>query len=103
MPSRIARHVYLFTNHGIINIKNQRWEKDFSPIDDQSHVNILNTHSKSYLRHLVRSNELLGMQICTINNLSFYLSLVKEARKQILADNFVPWKKEKLEIVMRRL
>ncbi len=103
MPSRNARHGYLFTNHGIINIKNQRWEKDFSPIDDQSHVHILNAHSKAYLRHLVRSNELLGMQICTINNLSFYLSLVKEARKQILADNFVAWKKAKLEIVMRRL
>jgi queuine tRNA-ribosyltransferase len=103
MPTRNARHGYLFTNHGIMNIKNQKWEKDYSSIDSLSAVPLIQNHSKAYLRHLIRCNELLGMQIATINNLSFYLSLVQEARVQIANNNFTKWKKERLEVVMRKL
>lgn len=103
MPTRNARHGFLFTNHGVINIKNKKWEFDFSPIDNLSNNSLLQNTTKSYLRHLIRSNELLGMQIASINNLSFYLQLVKEARNQILNDNFENWKKDKLKQITERL
>jgi queuine tRNA-ribosyltransferase len=103
MPTRNARHGFLFTNHGVINIKNKKWEFDFSPIDNLSNNPLLQNTTKSYLRHLIRSNELLGMQIASINNLSFYLQLVKDARQQILNDNFENWKKTKLKQITERL
>jgi queuine tRNA-ribosyltransferase len=103
MPTRNARHGFLFTNQGVINIKNKKWEFDFSPIDNLSNNPLLHNTTKSYLRHLIRSNELLGMQIASINNLSFYLQLVKEARQQILNDNFENWKKDKLKQITERL
>jgi queuine tRNA-ribosyltransferase len=103
MPTRNARHGFLFTNHGVINIKNKKWEFDFSPIDNLSNNILLQNTTKSYLRHLIRSNELLGMQIASINNLSFYLQLVKDARQQILNDNFENWKKTKLKQITERL
>lgn len=103
MPTRNARHGFLFTNQGVINIKNKKWEFDFSPIDNLSNNPLLHNTTKSYLRHLIRSNELLGMQIASINNLSFYLQLVKEARQQILNDNFENWKKAKLKQITERL
>ena len=103
MPTRNARHGFLFTNQGVINIKNKKWEFDFSPIDNLSNNILLQNTTKSYLRHLIRSNELLGMQIASINNLSFYLQLVKDARQQILNDNFENWKKTKLKQITERL
>jgi queuine tRNA-ribosyltransferase len=103
MPTRNARHGFLFTNQGVINIKNKKWEFDFSPIDNLSNNPLLQNTTKSYLRHLIRSNELLGMQIASINNLSFYLQLVKDARQQILNDNFENWKKTKLKQITERL
>ena len=92
LPSRNARHGMLYTAEGSINIKNKKWEQDFSPIDKNSNSETSRVHTKAYLRHLIKNNELLGMQIATLHNLSFYLWLVGEARKQIIAGNFATWK-----------
>lgn len=103
MPTRNARNGMLFTTEGIINIRNEKWKMDFSPIDDgfQSHVS--NFYSKAYLRHLTISKEMLAAQIASIHNLSFYLWLVGQARERILADDFSTWKKAMVEKVSRRL
>lgn len=103
MPTRNARNGMLFTKQGIINIKNKKWENDFSSIDHESESVTVKRHSKAYLRHLMISNEYLGAQIASLNNLSFYLWLVKEARKQILADTFYSWKKNILPQISQRL
>ncbi len=92
MPSRNARHGMLFTSEGIINIKNQKWEKDYSVIDPNGTSYVDQTYSKAYLRHLIKSKEYLGFQIATIHNLAFYLALVKEARVRILDGTFAEWK-----------
>lgn len=92
MPSRNARHGMLFTSEGIINIKNKKWEKDFSPLDPNGTSYVDSTYSKAYLRHLMKSKEHLAIQIATVHNLSFYLWLVKEARKRILDGTFSTWK-----------
>ncbi|MBL7825640.1 MAG: tRNA guanosine(34) transglycosylase Tgt [Saprospiraceae bacterium] len=92
MPTRNARHGMIYTAEGIINIRNQRWQKDFSPIDENSPAPSSRTHSKAYLRHLFINDEILGMQLATLQNLSFYLWLVKEARKRILDGSFLSWK-----------
>jgi queuine tRNA-ribosyltransferase len=102
MPTRNARNGMLFTNQGIINIRNEKFKKDFSPIDENG-CELSRFHTKAYLRHLMHAGELLAAQIASINNLSFYLSLVGEARKHILAGDFPAWKKTTLERVMRRL
>ena len=88
MPTRNARNGMLFTAHGTINIKNQKWKDDFSPIDEMGITFVDTEYSKAYLRHLFSVNELLGKQIATIHNLGFYLWLVREARKHILAGDF---------------
>ncbi|HLP49968.1 MAG TPA: tRNA guanosine(34) transglycosylase Tgt [Chitinophagales bacterium] len=103
MPTRNARNGMLFTRQGIINIKNEKWKEDFSPIDAESDCELMRHHSKSFLRHLVHTGEILGAQISSINNLSLYLWLVTEARKQIVAGTFGPWKKTTQEKLMRRL
>ncbi|MBK8658576.1 MAG: tRNA guanosine(34) transglycosylase Tgt [Bacteroidetes bacterium] len=103
MPTRNARNGMLFTKQGIINIKNEKWKNDFSPVDEESDCEIIRKHSKAFVRHLVHSGEFLGGQIASLNNLSMYLWLVKEARKQILAGNFVSWKNQTLKRVMQRL
>lgn len=103
MPTRNARNGMLFTKQGIINIKNEKWKDDFSPIDEESDCELVRTHTKAFLRHLVHTGEMLGAQISSVNNLSLYLWLVKEARKKILEGNFASWKKEMLEKLMRRL
>ncbi len=103
MPTRNARNGMLFTKQGIINIKNKKWENDFSSIDHESECETVKRHSKAYLRHLMISNEYLGAQIASLNNLSFYLWLVKEARRQILADTFYSWKKNILPQISQRL
>lgn len=92
MPTRNARNGMLFTANGIINIKNKKWEADFSPIDEMGHTYVDLEYSKAYLRHLFAANEYLGKQIATIHNLGFYLWLVREARRQILAGTFRAWK-----------
>lgn len=103
MPTRNARNGMLFTRQGIINIKNEKWKDDFSPIDADSDCELMRHHSKAFLRHLVHTGEMLGGQISSINNLSLYLWLVTEARKQILAGTFAEWKKTTQEKLMRRL
>lgn len=92
LPSRNARHGLLYTSEGIINIKNKKWERDFSPIDSNCPAPTSREHSKAYLRHLNKTNELLGMQIGTLHNLTFFLWLMKEARKHIIAGDFSSWK-----------
>jgi queuine tRNA-ribosyltransferase len=103
MPSRNARHGMLFTSEGIINIKNKKWEKDFSAIDPNTGVSTDLNHSKAYLRHLIISKENLGIQIATIHNLAFYLWLVKTARLKIKSGEFTAWKNEMLPKLRTRL
>lgn len=92
MPTRNARNGMLFTRHGIINIKNKKWEMDFSPIDAESDLLVDRAYSKAYLRHLIRSQEILGAQIASLHNLHFYLWLVGQAREHILQGDFREWK-----------
>ena len=99
MPTRNARNGMLFTAHGTINMKNKKWENDFSAIDEMGITFVDTLYSKAYLRHLFAANEMLGKQIATIHNLGFYLWLTKEARKRILAGDFRDWK-DKMVIQM---
>jgi queuine tRNA-ribosyltransferase len=103
MPTRNARNGMLFTTQGIINIRNEKFKNDFSPIDEYGACDVSRTHTKAYLRHLMHSGEMLGAMISSVNNLSFYLWLVGEARKHIIAGDFTAWKKTTLDKVMTRL
>ncbi len=103
MPTRNARNGMLFTAHGTINIKNKKWEDDFSPIDEMNITYVDTYYSKAYLRHLFISKELLGKQIASIHNLGFYLWLVREARKHILAGDFTEWKNKMVKQLNNRL
>lgn len=103
MPTRNGRNGMLFTTEGIINIKNKRWDRDFSSIDPAGISFAGTDYSKAYLRHLIKSDEILGLQICSIQNLAFYLWLVREARMHILAGDFAEWKVCTVSKVMRRL
>jgi queuine tRNA-ribosyltransferase len=103
MPTRNARNGMLFTANGTINIKNKKWEADFSPIDEMGITFVDTEYSKSYLRHLFSANEYLGKQIATIHNLGFYMWLVREARKHILAGDFRPWKEMMVKNMSQRL
>jgi len=103
MPTRNARNGMLFTSEGIINIKNKKWEDDLSPIDANLGGYVDTFYSKAYLRHLIMSKEILGAQIASIHNLSFYLWLVGESRRQIEAGTFASWKNQMVEKVSRRL
>lgn len=103
MPTRNGRNGMLFTTQGVINIRNKKWATDFSPIDSGLPSEPSQYYTKSYLRHLFVAEEILGLQLASIHNLSFYLWLVGEARKHILDNSFASWKKEMLEIVKRRL
>jgi queuine tRNA-ribosyltransferase len=103
MPTRNARNGMLFTRNGIVNIRNEKWKNDLRPIDGESDAYVDMTYSFAYLRHLHVSGEMLAAQIATLHNLSFYLWLVKEARKHILEGDFTSWKDGMLEKVSRRL
>lgn len=103
MPTRNARNGMLFTAHGSINIKNLKWADDFSPVDEMGITFVDTEYSKAYLRHLFTVNELLGKQIATIHNLGFYLWLVREARKHIIAGDFRPWKEKMVKQMDNRL
>jgi queuine tRNA-ribosyltransferase len=103
MPTRNARNGMLFTANGTINIKNKKWENDFSPIDEMNITFVDTMYSKAYLRHLFISKELLGKQIASIHNLGFYLWLVREARKHILAGDFTDWKNKMVKQLDQRL
>ena len=103
MPSRNARHGLLFTKNGTINIKNEKWANDFSPIDGSSDVWVDQVYTKAYLRHLIKSGEYLGVQVATIHNLAFYLWLVKEAREKIKSGEFNSWKNKLVPQMKQRL
>jgi len=103
MPTRNGRNGMLFTYKGIINIKNEKWKYDFSPIDEDGEAFVDRHYSKAYLRHLMVSNEMLGAQIASIHNLSFYLRLVSDIRKHIEAGDFKEWKDSIIEQVQTRL
>ena len=103
MPTRNARNGMLFTAHGTINIKNKKWENDFSPIDEMGITFVDTEYSKAYLRHLFAANEYLGKQIATIHNLGFYLWLVRTARERILAGDFQEWKTKMVQQMDKRL
>jgi queuine tRNA-ribosyltransferase len=103
LPTRNARNGMLFTTQGIINITNKKWATDFSPIDEELGGHASTFYTKAYLRHLFHAKEMLGAQIASQHNLTFYLWLVQEARKQIVAGTFGAWKTSMVEQVMRRL
>lgn len=103
MPTRNGRNGMLFTAEGIINIKNRKWREDFSVIDEMNHTWVDTEYSKAYLRHLFSVNEMLGRQIASIHNLGFYLWLVREARKHILAGDFKAWKNQMVLKLDRKL
>jgi queuine tRNA-ribosyltransferase len=103
MPTRNARNGMLFTANGTINIKNKKWEDDFSPVDEMGITFVDREYTKAYLRHLFAANEYLGKQIATIHNLGFYMWLVREARKHILAGDFKVWKEMMVKNMSQRL
>jgi queuine tRNA-ribosyltransferase len=103
MPTRNARNGMLFTANGTINIKNKKWADDFSPVDEMGITFVDTEYSKAYLRHLFSANEYLGKQIATIHNLGFYMWLVREARKHILAGDFRVWKEMMVKNMSQRL
>ncbi len=103
MPTRNGRNGMLFTPHGIMNMRNKKWADDFTPIQPDSDCFVDQVYTKAYLRHLFISGELLAMQIASIHNLAFYLWLVGEARRHIIAGDFPSWKADMVERVTRRL
>lgn len=103
LPTRNARHGLIYTSKGLVNIKNRKWAAAKEPIDERSPVELLRRHSKGYLRHLIVSNEMLGAQLASLQNLSFYTQLMNKARETIKQNRFHIWKEEMLEIVTTRL
>jgi queuine tRNA-ribosyltransferase len=103
IPTRNARHGMLYTQEGIINIKNERWKNDFSPLDENGQSFVDTAYTKAYLRHLFQAQEILGPMIASLHNLAFYLWLVNEARNNILQGTFGPWKKEMVRRLDQRL
>ncbi|UAY51389.1 tRNA guanosine(34) transglycosylase Tgt [Ferruginibacter albus] len=103
MPTRNGRNAMLFTSKGVINIDNKKWEKDFSVIDDGIDCEMSNYYSKAYLRHLVKSKEILALTIASVHNLAFYLWLVKQARKHIIEGDFISWKNNMVLNLQQRL
>jgi queuine tRNA-ribosyltransferase len=103
MPTRNGRNAMLFTTKGVINIDNKKWEHDYSPIDDGIDTVTSNHYTKAYLRHLVKSKEILGLTVASVHNLAFYLWLVREARKHILQGDFLSWKNEQVVRLQQRL
>lgn len=103
MPTRNGRNGMLFTRHGIMNMRNRKWADDFSPLQEDGPAFVDRVYSKAYLRHLFIADEILAMQIASIHNLAFYLWLVGEARRHIIAGDFKTWKTEMVECVTRRL
>ena len=103
MPTRNGRNGLLFTSRGTMNMKNQKWEYDFSPLDEEGTALVDKVYTKAYLRHLFKAQEILAMQIASIHNLSFYLWLVGQAREHILAGDFREWKDRMVPVLSQRL
>lgn len=103
MPTRNGRNAMLFTSEGIMNLRNKKWETDFSPIDPNGTASVDTFYTRAYLHHLFKAQELLAMEIASIHNLAFYLWLVGEARKHILDNTFTTWKAQMMRKVTNRL
>ncbi|WP_185851192.1 tRNA guanosine(34) transglycosylase Tgt [Blattabacterium cuenoti] len=103
IPTRNGRHGMLFTWKGIMNIKNKKWEKDFSCLDEHGTSYVDKLYSKSYVRHLFLSKENIAKQIASLHNLSFYFDLIKKSRENIIKDNFIPWKNSVVSLLKKRL
>ena len=103
MPTRNGRNGMMFTSEGTINIKNKKWQNDFSPLDSLGHSYVDNDYSKAYVRHLFNVNEMLGKQIVSLHNLNFYLWLIREARKHILEGSFYSWKEKMVKSMQQRI
>lgn len=103
MPTRNARNGQLFTTQGIINIRNEKWKTDFSPIDENLPIPTSQRHSKAYLRHLFNADEMLGAQIASLQNVGFYIWLVKQAREEIKKGNFKSWKEGIIKTISQKL
>ncbi len=103
MPTRNARNGMLFTTEGTVNMKNEKWKDDFSPIDSGLESYASNFYTKAYVRHLLKADEMLGAMICSVHNLTFYLWLVGQAREQIIAGTFKAWKDKMVVKLMQRL
>jgi queuine tRNA-ribosyltransferase len=103
MPTRNGRNGQLFTGEGIMNMRNKKWENDFSPLDENGTSAVDRLYSKAYLRHLFMTGEILALQIASIHNLAFYLRLVKEARKHIIAGDFTSWKTSTVPQIQNRI
>lgn len=103
MPTRNGRNGMLFTTQGVINIRNKKWENDFTPLDEGLDCSTSRFYTKAYLRHLFISSEILGLTIASIHNLSFYLHLVKQAREHILSGDYTAWKNKMIPVLKQRL
>jgi len=103
MPTRNARNGYLFFEDGIMNLKNEKWRRDFTPIDESSDLDTDRRYSRAYLAHLIRSGEILGSILATLHNLRFYLRLTEQAREHIVAGTFASWKKDMVQRVTQRM
>ncbi|MEP7110128.1 MAG: tRNA guanosine(34) transglycosylase Tgt [Ferruginibacter sp.] len=103
MPTRNGRNAMLFTTSGVVNIDNKKWERDFSPIDEGFECEVSNYYSKAYLRHLIKSKEMLGLTIASVHNLAFYIWLVTAARNHIIGGDFNEWKSEMVIRFQQRL
>ena len=103
LPTRNARHGLIYTSRGLVNIKNRKWADCAEPIDENSPVDLLRRHTKAYLRHLITSKEMLGAQLATLQNLSFYTGLMSTVRKMIREYRFPMWKEEMLQVVTTKL
>ena len=103
IPTHNGRNGQIFTKNGIMNMRNERWKNDFSPLDENGTSFVDTLYSKAYVRHLFNTKEILGLQIASIHNLAFYLQLMREAREHIIAGDFSLWKKNTIENVTKRL
>jgi queuine tRNA-ribosyltransferase len=103
MPTRNARNGMLFTWNGTINMKNKKWESDFSPLDESGDSYVDSYYTKAYVRHLFAANEILALQIASVHNLNFYLRLVEKAREKIIEGTFAAWKDETVKRLSVRL
>ncbi len=103
MPTRNGRNGMIFTRNGVMNMRNKKWESDFSPLDPEGTSYVDTMYSRAYVRHLIHAEEMLGLEILSIHNLAFYLWLVGEARKHILEGDFRSWKEDTLRRITVRL
>jgi queuine tRNA-ribosyltransferase len=103
MPTRNGRNGMIFTRNGVMNMRNKKWEDDFTELDPAGTSYVDHAYTRAYVRHLIHSEEMLGLEILSIHNLAFYLWLVGEARKHILAGDFKGWKEEMVVRMMQRM